>query len=102
MEMRGGLSGEAKNVFKPFDDGELQPDRRTAKIYNDGRSLCVGYVRLSWRITFLVQQDVLSRRTERLPTLPHLVCHHSNPLSGLPWLLDSDGSNSPPSGLSLA
>lgn len=32
-------SGEAKNVFKPFDDDELQPDRPTVKITNVGRSL---------------------------------------------------------------
>lgn len=37
------------------------------------------------RITPLVHQDVLSRRTDRLPTLRHLACHSYEPLSGLPW-----------------
>lgn len=64
MKMRGGLLVKRKNVFKPFDDDELQPDRPTVKITNVGKKLV--------RITPLVQQDVLSRRTDRLPTLRHL------------------------------
>lgn len=77
--------GKRKNVFKPFDDGELQPDRPSNSQDKQRRKKLV-------RIT---PYD----RTDRLPTLPHLACHHSNPLSG-PFL-HSDGSNSPPSGLNL-
>ena len=80
MNMPGGLRGKRKNVFKLFDDGGLQTDRPTARITDCGSSL-------SGRIIPLPRRDVLSRmtdriaRTDKLPTLPHLACHHSSPLA---------------------
>lgn len=60
MGIRCGLSGEAKNVFKPFDDGELQPDGPIQKprltTAEEACGLCKTQA-LSWRISPLAQQE---------------------------------------------